>query len=578
MSTTEALISDAELQLATAGFKTSLWQPEFGWAASEAEASAAPHAPQLAAALQCFLYMFVAGAQRAWVHLAAEMQAGKTGVVNALLRLVFANSLGAGSKLRFTPDRVFVITGMNDTAWVKQTKERLPLGVRSGVSHNGGLDKIVRALHKLAEPAPLANVLIVVDESHIASSSANRPNSLIYTAVARLCPRELWDERGIRFLTISATDPAKAVAMEDARMPFAARVVVLKTDERYQSVASLAAADRLRYVETFGDMHKIGAIEELKRAVGEFPEPLHHIIRCRYGKQDAVETMLRLAFPTGVVMKWDSLSRPSGGGGGGGGGGEDTSSSAKLEDINEVLREAPAQHTFILLKNMFYASKTMDDTHVGVLWDRVSGKDDTNLQSLLGRACGYGKSKRTVVYTSKQTVANYLTFWKEVIGGGRPEGGAAADLLDKKMAGTRVTGGAAAPVVRATGGHATPAGTGLGGGGGGGGPEPPAKVRKNEDDFEAVTREFASFAEAKAWATHIHEPEKVDGFYKTSTTGKPRTLRYDEVVAFCNGKKTAGLPSNMKVGGKVNRLSVGYKDLGDAASAVFVVRRITRIK
>ena len=245
---TEAMISDAEMQLATAGFKTSLWQPEFGWAASEAEASAAPHAPQLAAALQSFLYMFVAGAQRAWVHLAAEMQAGKTGVVNALLRLVFANSLGAGSKLRFTPDRVFVITGMNDTAWVKQTKERLPLGVRSGVSHNGGLDKIVCALHKLAEPAPLANVLIVVDESHIASSSSNRPNSLIYTAVARLCPRELWDERGIRFLTISATDPAKAVAMEDARMPFAARVVVLKTDERYQSVASLAATDRLRHV------------------------------------------------------------------------------------------------------------------------------------------------------------------------------------------------------------------------------------------------------------------------------------------------------------------------------------------
>lgn len=572
-----AQISDAEMQLSGVGFKTALWMPEFGWASSEAEAREAPHAPQLLAALQTFLYMFVAETQRAWVHLAAEMQAGKTGVVNALLRLVFANSLGLGAKLRFTPDRVFVITGMNDTAWVKQTKERLPLGVRSGVAHNGGLAKIVCALRGLAVSGILENVLIVVDESHIASSANNRPNSLIYTEVARLCPRELWDERGIRFLTISATDPAKAVAMEDARMPFAARVVVLKTNEDYQSVASLAATERLRYVENFGDLHKMSAIEELKRAVAKFPEPLYHIVRCRYGKQEVVETTLRLAFPAATVMKWDSISRPSGGGGGGGGG--EDSSSAKLEDINEVLREAPAHHTFILLKNMFYASKTMDDTHVGILWDRVSGKDDTNLQSLLGRACGYGKSKRTVVYTSEQTVTNYLGFWKEVIGGGRPEGGVVAERLDKKMAGTRVTDGPGAVVVGVVRNHATPAGSGLGGGGGGGGgPEPPARVKKNEDDYAAETREFPSFADAKAWAPHIHEPEKVDGFYQTSTTGKARTLRYDEVVAFCSGKKTAGLPSNMKVGGKVSRHSVGYKDLSDPSSGVFVVRRITRIR
>ena len=572
--TSEALISDAELQISTAGFKATLWQPEFGWAASEAEASEAPHTPQLIAAMKCFLYFFVAGTQRAWVHLAAEMQAGKTGVVNALLRLIFANSLGAGAMLSFTPDRIFVITGMNDTAWVKQTKERLPLGVRSGVSHNGGLAKIVCALRALAETSPLANILIVVDESHIASSAGNRPNSLIYTEVARLCPRELWDERGIRFLTISATDPAKAVAIEDARMPFEARVVVLKTDEAYQSVESLHTAGRIRHVEKFGDLHKMAAIDELKRTVGEFPEPRFHIMRCRYGKQDAVETTLRLAFPAATVMKWDSSSRTKGRGS------EDTSSSAKLEDINEVLREAPAQHTFILLKNMFYASKTMDDTHVGVLWDRVSGKDDTNLQSLLGRACGYGKSKSTVVYTSQQTVTNYLTFWKEVIGGGRPEGGEDAELLDKKMPGTRVSAGIGGTVVRATSTHATPAGTGLtgGGGGGGGGSESPTRVKKNEDDYSSEVREFASFAEAKEWATRIHLPKTVDGFYQTSTTGKPRTLRYDEVVAFSNGKKTAGLPSNIEAGKSVSRLSVGYRDLSDPTSAVFIVRRITRIK
>jgi hypothetical protein len=103
-------------------------------------------------------------------------------------------------------------------------------------------------------------------------------------------------------------------------------------------------------------------------------------------------------------------------------------------------------------------------------------------------------------------------------------------------------------------------------------------VKKNEDDYTAEVREFASLAEAKTWASRVHVPEMANGFYQNSISKSVKTLRYDEVVAFCNGKKTAGLPSNMKVGGVANRLSVGYKDLSDPASAVFVVRRITRIK
>jgi hypothetical protein len=251
-----------------------------------------------------------------------------------------------------------------------------------------------------------------------------------------------------------------------------------------------------------------------------------------------------------------------------------------MEDINDLLKEAPTQHTFIILKNMFYASKTMHDEHVGVMWDRVGGKDDTNLQSLLGRACGYKKSSTTVVYTSSQTVTNYLKFWREVIGGGAVPVGVDAARLDKKMPGQRVkaAAGGGAPVLQVVPTHATPVSGG--GGGGGGGPATPPRaqrVAKDEDDYVAETREFASFAEAKAWATRIHEPKQVDDFYQTSTTGAARTLRYDEVMAFCSGKKTAGLPK-IEVGKSVNRLSVGYKNLEDPTSAVFVVRRITRVK
>ena len=63
---------------------------------------------------------------------------------------------------------------------------------------------------------------------------------------------------------------------------------------------------------------------------------------------------------------------------------------------------------------MLYAAKTLDDKYCGVLYDRVAGAHHTGLQSLLGRACGYGKSKRTVVYTDMETVDTYNDYWSSL--------------------------------------------------------------------------------------------------------------------------------------------------------------------
>lgn len=419
-------LSDAEVQLPSNGFSSTLWTPEFGWNNSESEASQAPHSPQLLAALQIFHWFFIADTHRVWVHLAAEMQAGKTGVVSALLRLMFANA----TRIRITPDRVFVLTGMSDNAWTKQTRERVPSNVRTGVAHSGGFRKVVAALRSLAADNYLENVIIVFDESHIASLASNRPNQIIYNEVARLCPRGEWETRNIRFLTISATDPAKSSICSENR--HLSKVVRLLTSEAYQSVESLHNARRIRYNDDFGHLDEPRAIAELQRAVAQFQNPLHHILRPRQGKQEKLEELLKIAVPRCVIIPWDSSTQIIEN--------EGDSSTTLIEDINELLAIAPEVHTFILLKNMFYASKTMDDTHVGILWDRKGGKDDTNLQSLLGRALGYDKSTRTIVYTSKETVENYLGFWRDAIAGLPLPTDIPIERvsrLDKKMAGVQ---------------------------------------------------------------------------------------------------------------------------------------------
>lgn len=562
-------MSDAEMALAAAGFSTDLWIPEFGWnLREESEAAEAPHPPQLLAALQCFIAFFARPSQRFWVHLAAEMQAGKTGVVTALIRLILKNA----SKLRITPERTFCLTGMNDNAWKKQTRDRLPKGIRQNVYHNGGLTKFARAITSLAAGGELRDILVILDESHLASAASNRPSKQVYDRLAELCPREKWVENNIRILTISATDPAKVLAVRGAQE---ASVVRLQTTSAYQGVQSLAAAGRIRWLEDFGDMHQDKAVAELVRCVSEefSDRPFYHIIRARYGKHEAVVTKLGAAFPGCPVMKFDSeekLMRR-----GAAAGADETSSGlSQIEDINDILDEAPAQHTFIVIKNMFYASKTLHDEHVGVVWDRLSGKDDTNLQSLLGRACGYDKSTRTVIYACKQTVENYSGFWRELCSNPSfpPVLTGVPVSVAKKMTGVgarRAAGGGveffAARGVADPSGAATAAA--------------PARQKANDDDFAHEFKEFKTFEEAKAWGKNIRRPELDEhGFFKSKATGGDEKLPYATILALCTGKKTAQMPLPKEVGKSSHRLYACYKDMADNKSVVFIVRRLTRSK
>ena len=491
------------------------------------------------------------------------MQAGKTGVLNTLLRLVFKNV----KQLNIKPDRVFVITGMNDLSWAKQTKARLPHDARSGVAHNGALGKTVLALKALAEHDEAGwfrNVLVVVDESHIATNMRNRLNMQVYNEMAQLCPPDLWVTRNIRVLTISATDPAKITAMKQG-VP--SQVVVLNTTAAYQSVKTLKDANRLRNAEDFGD-----GVAELIRAAKEFPEPLYHFKRCKGGNNsELVEAQLLKDDPGCCVIQYDSKNHPTI---------EAPDGSVSIMDINDILAEAPAVRTYILLKNMFYAAKTMDDAHVGVLYDRVGGKDDTNLQSLLGRACGYGKSKRTIVYTSRQTVLNYLGFWQQVIQGVPvPITDRTVEQLAKKMNGIQVLSGPdnqhtlqtadthAAPGYISTNVENTVA---------------PKRVRKvlNEANFIAVWTEWSTLAEAKIM--HKFNTPRVDnnGFYMCAPRGKSGVQRYDAVKRFDGGKATAMFanPKELPVGESSYRLYVGYRNTADLSSAVFFVKQLTRIR
>ena len=581
-------LADAMTNMDKYGFNTELHTPLWGVDENEKEAFDEPFPPQLLAAYQSFLYFFAAYYNRAWVHLAAEMQAGKTGVITSLIRLVLSNA----SKLRISPQRIFVLTGMSDNAWKKQTCSRMPHAIRANIHHLSGLDKVAKRLYQLAAANELSNILIFLDESHIAAQEDNLPYRMVFGPLKSLCPIEKWAERNIRVMTISATDPAKVMAIgSESIIPCS--VVRLQTTHMYQSIASLKNEGRVRNIEDFGELHecsdvdksckcggsvhKIPAIEEMKRVIDEeySNTPLYHIVRPRLGKQDKVAAILQNAFPDANVILWDASSKPKSKGSDG------ESSSDDLDDINLKLEEHPDQPTFIVLKNMLYAAKTLHDEHVGILYDRISGKDDTTLQSLLGRACGYGKSENTIVYTSRQTVSNYEKCWKDLCSDPKTPllVNIPAPIIDKRMNGVKasaaVRGVSANLSVEA--GMGSPYGGGLGVNPFAGS----ASGRKvaNEDDFESSWFEFSNLEDANASLDRRVNREMQNGFYLDSTTKNKKVLSYAEVLSLKGGKKTAGMDWGKIVVGKTSsRLYVCYKDLTDPRSVVCLVHKLKKIK
>jgi hypothetical protein len=261
-------LDNARSQIQEAGFESVLWIPETGFTMqTHPDVEEEPKDTQKLAAYQCFLALdFVkkvdsgsaSGAyaavspdsadgkspssnddERIWVHLQAEMQAGKTGVVWALIRLIMQNfskkyELSEKGKKpegwpSFNADNIMFITSCRNCVWKHQMSGDFSYCIDSSPK----LEALMVHLKNLATAngGILKNVLIVIDESHIADCEANRPNEVL-KALSELTQNQMF-ARNVRVLTISATDPA---ALEDSRLRKSVRLL---TADTCQSVKTL---------------------------------------------------------------------------------------------------------------------------------------------------------------------------------------------------------------------------------------------------------------------------------------------------------------------------------------------------
>jgi len=319
------------------------------------------------------------------VTLLALPQVGKTGV---MLYVSYLMTTTNNDDLLIKPENVYIISGMNDLDWQRQTKESFPDALNEKIFTRSEFNKI-RTLDSLE------NALIIIDECHIAAEARQQMSSALRRA--GLDNPENLKDKNVRILQVSAT-PAHTLFNAEKHWGDDHAVVHLESGPKYIGFEKLIAADRIMNTHESGVDNILEIEEEIKR---EYKTPKYHIFRV--GRKDRIPFEEMIA--RNRKNSWISKSH----------------NCETREDTDILFDTPPIQHTFILIKGFWRAGKRLNDRHIGIMYEGPSNIPDLNVvaQSLAGRACGNDKQTpgpgTPIIYCHRQSLEDYITWYN---GGG----------------------------------------------------------------------------------------------------------------------------------------------------------------
>ena len=317
----------------------------------------------------------------------ARTQSGKTGSMCAVIRELTNPLFPNPSNL----DNVFVITGLSSIEWKTQTIERMPSAIKHNVIHANDLHVIADKIESKRD------VLIIMDEVHIAALKTQRVHQLFNTA--KLNDPIYMQHHNIRIVQYSAT-PNKTI-FDLQVWGGRSNIHIADPGDNYVGPLQLIQQNRIRQVS--GELGKSEqANQEFIQAVGSFNSPRYHFVRINVRQSTITykQELYELFKSTEINVQIVSYQ----------------GSNSDITDINKVLMQQPTIHTIILLKNMLRCAKTIHKIHIGVLYDRpvINTCDDVIIQGLTGRNTGYDTNNDSICFTELKSIYRYETLWDEI--------------------------------------------------------------------------------------------------------------------------------------------------------------------
>ena len=310
-------------------------------------------------------------------------QTGKTGCMTAIiLYYILSNNIPI--------ENIYIITGLSDVAWKKDTKNRMPDSINSRVFHRANLPKTFAN-----EIQDKKNCLIIMDEIQIACED----EQTIHRTFKKcgFYDLDFLLENNIKLIQFSATPDGHINDILDWREHSAK--VKLSPGPGYYGPKQALEQGR---VKQFKDLTILENVEEVKKDIVKYPDAMYIPIRApskRENKdgtnnQQIVINNFKKTFGPDYEYNIAYLKKKKG-------------------DINDILTIKPEKHTFIFYCEILRCAKTQFKKYIGVSYERYSTNinDSTIIQGSFGRLTGYDDNGVSICYTNVESIVNYVELW-----------------------------------------------------------------------------------------------------------------------------------------------------------------------
>ena len=308
-----------------------------------------------------------------------KTQTGKTGCMTALIHHFCLSNL-------IPINNIYIITGLSDKEWKKDTKNRMPECINSRVYHRANLPKTF-----INDIRTKKNLLIIMDEIQIACEE----EQTIYRSFEKCGFYDLdyLLQNDIKLIQFSATPDGNINDISDWK-DYSATVKLQPGPCHYSSKEALES----NRVRQFKQLLEIDNVRELKSVIQEkYTDPRYHLIRVpnkRGNRQEIVINNFQSVF--GINFNYNI-----------------TYLETKKDDINKLLVNKPKKHTFVFYCEILRCAKTQCKKFIGISYERYvdDPNDSSIIQGSFGRLTGYDDNKDSICYTNLDSLKNYEKLW-----------------------------------------------------------------------------------------------------------------------------------------------------------------------
>jgi hypothetical protein len=309
----------------------------------------------------------------------AEPQVGKTGTMFQIMYKIIRNP--EFKDISF--DSFYIITGLSNKAWIKQTHERFPENIRKNIFHRPHLKNLKDILNGRK------NYFIFVDETHFAAKEkqtiAKIFNDIGFTDIDYL------QENNIKLILFSATPNGVAVDMRTWGNHHAQ--VHLKPGKGYISNKDMLDRGRMFQYNLFdNNIYAESVYNQIQEAENEASFPLNHCVRInKSGKSENIIDIFKSKY--GDNANYHDFS----------------SEKNNIPDFIKILNEEepPSKTTIMFIIDSYRCSKTLRKKYLGVWVERYSATmyDDVVIQG--NRLVGYDTPSYSRIFTNINSVKRY---------------------------------------------------------------------------------------------------------------------------------------------------------------------------